>query len=282
MVSPSLGLTPALACGVAVLLGILAIGLRQLSRLGQAMENSRYEFGQVCSRVQQIRQDLFRTPPGRAMADNSVLEKLDRLHTAWQRQDEKLINLNKASKMYAKPILELSSQVRGVADIASAIEAKLNEFAKRQADEDEAAETEAEVGEPPYITELRQGLTSLGHSLEGALDQHFTKVSTSLDREPEDPAAMESLLAVMGRLQERVEALGAKLDSMAAEVRTTVSSATVPMPVACPNPAATPRLNIEPTREPTPTLGNTAPTRTKEGGISSAIARLKKMRGESN
>jgi hypothetical protein len=310
-----IGFTPSLllgfgmaACGIGTLLGRQLQQTEHIARI----TNSVHELITVADQVDATTRALHAADDARTATAMSG-DEFGQVLFALQRNEEKLINLTKATKTFGKPLIEMTSQVADAAAQAAQSQSLIQ--ALRVSTENGMGKLEEALrkqdGQTPAETAaLRTALEQLRTDVQGKLDTALREVKASPD------AVQRQLQSLSGTLEGKLTSLAQRLhddlegvskdlagklaelgkggkdvavnlgpvQNAIAELRRdlqSLGSSTGRSATAAAAPAATP--GPAPAEEPPPASGlasSIAGERNSKGGnVLGAIAKLKKLRG---
>jgi peptidoglycan hydrolase CwlO-like protein len=216
----------------------------------------------------------------------AVGDEVDRMLVALQRQDEKINNLTRATKLYGKPLIEISNQVSELAnqlqdsgapttELEQVVTSAVKDLEKRLAERLEVLsravretqgaveELNLEVGEAHRLgrEEQRRELGEAVEQLRSALETGTTAAA--------GPNGLDELEQGIATIQREVQGLATTIARLEARPLATAAAA-APAPAARPSAAAKP---------PAPAAAPAAPSGAEEG-LASSIAGARKASGK--
>ncbi|MEO0479438.1 MAG: hypothetical protein AAF196_08160 [Planctomycetota bacterium] len=275
-----IGLTPA----AMIFVGLVLFAIQKLGRQNQAQS------AQVTEEFESIAAQLEALGAPQEGGD-LMAEQLDRVLLAADRQMEKILNLTKATKMYGKPLVDISKQVADLGVYLGEIQ-KLPEqfdtFRKEQQQSASESEVEEQLREVSRVARgVQSGVREIHEQLGEAIAKRVESLSAQIaaatvefaNREPENDSSEE-----LGSIRRELQAVTTGLSQLSTKI------AQMPTRVAA-APAATASGSTAAPDAPSPQSSATAPAadsalaqkiagaRPGGKGVMSAIEKLKSMRG---
>ena len=290
------GLSPTLLLGFGMLtLGVGTLLGRQLRQTENVMrlQATMHELLGIVDQVEVTTRALHTADESRAATALSG-DEFGQVLFALQRNEEKLINLTRATKTFGKPLVEMNTQIADAA--AQVAQSQVMIQALRVASEnglnrvEETLRQQGGSGSAAQTQELRGGLDEMRNALQGKLEgsmaTHTQKLRDSLEGVSKDLGSRLAELAKSGReatvnltpVQNAIAELRRDLANLNQGLSRSATTAT-PTPAAPALALATPAPAGD---EPPPSgLASTIAGEhaTKGANVLGAIAKLKKMRG---
>ena len=291
-----IGLSPTLLLGFGMLtLGVGTLLGRQLRQTENVMrlQSVLHELLGVVDQVEVTTRALHTADASRAATALSG-DEFGQVLFALQRNEEKLVNLTKATKTFGKPLVEMNTQIADAA--AQVAQSQVMIQALRVASEnglnrvEETLRQQGGSGSAAQTQELRGGLDAMRNALQGKLEgsmaTHTQKLRESLEAVSKD---LGSRLAELAKNGKEASVNLTPVQNAIAELRRDLANLNQGLSrspaTATPTPAAPPSASATPTpagNEPPPSgLASTIAGEhaTKGTNVLGAIAKLKKMRG---
>ncbi len=297
-----IGLSPTLLLGFGLLtLGVGTLLGRQLRQTENVMrlQSAVHELLGVVDQVEVTTQALHTADAARAATAMSG-DEFGQVLFALQRNEEKLVNLTKATKTFGKPLVEMNTQIADAA--AQVAQSQVMIQALRVASEnglnrvEETLRQQGGSGSATQTQELRGGLDEMRNALqgklEGSLATHAQKLRESLEGVSKDLGGRLAELAKSGReatvnltpVQNAIAELRrdiANLNQGLSRSTTTATTTPAPAPMSsAPAPASAAPASSGDEPPPSGLASTIAGERATKGtNVLGAIAKLKKMRG---
>jgi len=217
------------------------------------------------------------------------IEDVDRILMALQRQDEKVNNLTRATKMYGKPMVEITTQVSETANQLKDLSASLSELREQVGKIKELKESLDSAMQAPKlsVSDLQSGFDGLAKELSQSfeagllgtrkhLDASIEKLAASADRSP-----VTELENTLGSIQKEISGIATGIDQLRSRPAIAPQGAAPSMPAPT-NPAPAPAKEEAKKAATTPPGGlahSISGSRNATGkNVLGAIAKLKNMR----
>ena len=198
-------------------------------------------------------------------------EELNRVLQALKRQDEKLQSLAKASMTYAKPIAELGTQYKEIAEKTRSLEDVMDELSAKLGSTGDRMETRSRE----VLTKVDDTLRQLGSELQQAVTRQIDGLGKTMESRGQASTSGPELDRLLRQTQQVAEAVAALGQQIAQGVPVAGGPAAMGAgdggaPALAADAGARLQAALTPKDEP-PKAGG--------GDVQGAIAKLKKLRG---
>jgi hypothetical protein len=221
-----------------VLVGIVVLGLALLGRrlrqhdsgmlAAHGVERDAAQWDELRAQIDEL---IAHRPSGDSGGDPAnVMEAVQRAIHLIERQQEKITNLSKATKMYGKPLLEITNQLaetsRGVAELGSRMDALKVIIEQTTARLDATVRTEVAKSAQAGTGDLRETIAATRDTVAGleALQRDLSqRLTEKTDKMATEVAAAKSesnrgLEALRSALATNLEKVAAKVDAAAEQM----------------------------------------------------------------